>query len=184
MRVFKFGKIIIESYKVLLGGVAIAIAAGHLLHTYSPRLTATVLMMVPLINGLGGNLGSLFGARLSSALHLGTIEPKLKGQETLQINLSALGILGGVIFIFAGGLLFGMNLIGGASLLASLKASFAFLIAGLILTVLIALIALTAAFASYTRGIDPDNVVIPIVTSTVDLLGITCLLITVHLLGV
>lgn len=184
MRMFKLGKIISESYKVLLGGVAIAIAAGYMLHSYSPRLTATILMMVPLINGLGGNIGSVFGARISSALHLGTIEPKLESQTALRINFSALGLMGLAVFAFAGFLLFGINLLGGTPFMTSLKAALAFFLAGLLLTALIALIALAAAFASYSRGVDPDNVVIPIVTSTVDVLGITSLLIMVYLLGV
>jgi cation transporter-like permease len=37
------------------------------------------------------------------------------------------------------------------------------------------------AFLSYIRGLDPDNVVIPIVTSIGDIVGVTCLIISIKI---
>jgi mgtE-like transporter len=37
------------------------------------------------------------------------------------------------------------------------------------------------AFLSYIRGLDPDNVVIPIVTSIGDVMGVTCLIIAIKI---
>jgi mgtE-like transporter len=37
------------------------------------------------------------------------------------------------------------------------------------------------AFLSYIRGLDPDNVVIPIVTSIGDVMGVTCLIISIKI---
>ncbi len=66
----------------------------------------------------------------------------------------------------------------------ALKISFIFFGAGMLLTGIIAFTSLTAAFLSYTRGIDPDNVVIPIVTTVVDVAGVVSLLIMVTIIGV
>jgi cation transporter-like permease len=35
---------------------------------------------------------------------------------------------------------------------------------------------------SYAKGLDPDNVVIPIVTSIGDIMGVTCLIIAIKLI--
>ncbi len=79
MPIYSFKKIVSESYRVLLAAVAIGLMAGYLLETYSGEIAAIALAMVPPINGIGGNIGSVLGARLSSELHLGTMTPELRG---------------------------------------------------------------------------------------------------------
>lgn len=184
MPVRSFKKIISDSYRVLLAGVLIGLAAGYMLDVYSGRIAAIILAMVPPINGIGGNVGSILGARLSSALHLGTVRPELRGQSTLKVNLVASASLGVIIFAFTGGLFFASSLVTGGALLESLKVAIVFFGAGILLTGIISFTSVTSAFLSYTRGIDPDNVVIPVVTTVVDVAGVASLLIMVSVIGV
>jgi len=184
MTVYKFKRIVLESYPVLLTCVAIGLVAGVFLESNLGMLTPVILMMIPPINGLGGNVGSILGARLASALHMGTIEPKLRGQRMLRTNVTASWAMSLAVFAFAGAIFLVTAYVLGTSFLVSLKLALAFFVAGMILTAVVVFTTITAAFVSFTRGLDPDNVVIPVVTSIVDVLGVVCLIFAIQVLGV
>lgn len=184
MAVYQFRKIVEDSYRVLLVAVVIGLGAGYLLDSYSGRATATILAMVPPLNGIGGNIGSILGARLSSALHLGTITPEFRGQSALGVNLAASASLASVVYSFTGVLFFLIFWLTEGALIKSLRVGIVFFGAGMLLTGIIALTSVTSAFLSYQREIDPDNVVIPIVTTVVDVAGVVSLLIMVSIIGV
>lgn len=183
MPVYSFRKIVSESYRVLLISVLIGLVAGYMLDVYG-WINPFVLAMVPPINGIGGNIGSVLGARLSSALHLGTVTPDLRGQGALGENLAASAILGVIVYSFTGGLFFVSSLATENSILEAIRIAMIFFGAGMLLTVIIAFTSITAAFTSFTRGIDPDNVVIPVVTTVVDVAGVGSLLIMANIIGV
>lgn len=184
MPVYNFREIISDSYRVIVISIMVGLVAGYMLDLYSGRITAIVLAMVPPINGIGGNIGSILGARLSSALHLGTITPDLKDTTTLKINLTASGTLGLIVFSFTGALFFLFSYATGSVPSQSLRIALTFFGAGMLLTGIIAVTSLLSAFISFSRGIDPDNVVIPVVTTIVDVAGVTSLLIMVTIIGV
>ncbi len=184
MPIYDFKKIVSDSYQVILASVMIGLVAGYMLDFYSGKITVITIAMVPPINGIGGNIGSILGARISSALHLGTITPSFRDQSALRINLTASASLGLLVFSFTGMIFFIISLLTGSTYMEALKISFIFFGAGMLLTGIIAFTSLTAAFLSYTRGIDPDNVVIPIVTTVVDVAGVVSLLIMVTIIGV
>jgi cation transporter-like permease len=48
---------------------------------------------------------------------------------------------------------------------------------------LIILLVISTAFLSFKRGLDPDNTVIPLVTSVTDLVGIACLIFAIGVIG-
>ena len=82
------------------------------------------------------------------------------------------GILTYFIARFAG--------IGGASLLSTVVIS---LVAGLLLVTIV--IAYTAILSLYIfRYADPDNFMIPIITSTADIIGVFCLLVVLLAAGI
>lgn len=184
MAVYDFKRIVKESYRILLVTSMIGMISGYMLDTYSGQLTAIVLAMVPPINGIGGNIGSILGARLSSALHLGTITPDFRRQGPLRMNIVASSSMGILVFSLIGALFFVTTAISGRPTGEALRIAFIFLGAGGLLIGLIVITCLAAAFLSFRRGIDPDDVVIPIVTTLVDVGGVTSLLIMVHIIGV
>ncbi len=183
MAVYQFKKIVGDSYRVLLVSVMIGLGAGYLLDSYTGQATAIILAMVPPLNGIGGNIGSILGARLSSALHLGTITPEFRGQSALGINLAASASLALIVYSFTGTLFFLITRLSGGTLMKSIRTAVIFFGAGMLLTGIIALTSITAAFISYRREIDPDNVVIPVVTTVVDVAGVVSLLIMVSIIG-
>lgn len=169
---------VIESYPVLVVCMLISLAAGHILNTsiVEIREVPIILMMIPPINGIGGNIGSILGARLASALNLGTIEPRLRGQRVLRgdVAASCLTGLGAFSLVSAGFFV----------ITRSISLTLAFLIAGVVLTLIITLVTIASAFISFRGGLDPDNIVIPIITSIGDVLGVTCLIIAIQIIGV
>lgn len=185
MPIYSARRIVVESYPILLLCIFIGLFAGTTLQESLSRIEGTlVMMMVPLLNGIGGNLGSILGARLGSALHLGMVEPRLKGRVLKgNVNASVLTSIGVFSFIsvvfFIIAYLWGMGFIGAA------KHALAFILAGILLTPVIILSTIVLAFISFRKGLDPDNVVIPIVTSIIDVVAAVCLLIiAINIVGV
>jgi len=174
-----------QSVPVLIIAMLLGIAAGQILNlTGSVILVPWILFMIPVINGLGGNLGSVIGARLSSALHLGSITTKLQGEE-LERNLLTGVVLGITTYcslaifaiVFAPVLELEMNMD---------IARFALVIAisGSMLTFVVLAISMLAALSTFKLGLDPDNFVAPLTASSGDIAGILCLLLSLSVVGI
>ncbi|MDX1611515.1 MAG: magnesium transporter [Candidatus Thermoplasmatota archaeon] len=161
----------------LLVMAALATGTGLVLRAQEASLFERpwLLALVPVVNALGGNLGSVLGARLTSALHLGTLEPRLtRGPLTANMGLT-LGA-GGTIYL----LLAVVTFLVGPHLGLFPQLSFLVVLAlvlgsGILLTGGVITLSLAAALVAYRRGLDPDDIVIPLVTNAADLLGVLIL---------
>ncbi|HIH98206.1 MAG TPA: hypothetical protein HA346_04285 [Thermoplasmata archaeon] len=178
-------RILKESIPLLSICLILGTVGGQLLNARLEHLSLlpVFLVFVPVINGVGGNLGCVLGARVSSGLHLGTIQPKLKGKELKQ-NILVYFLLGIItyttisIFIWIG-----IPLLGIRTDLSFMKFSGVLLFAGGLLVCLVVLLVLSTAFVSFKKGLDPDNTVLPLVTSVTDLAGISCLILAMGVIG-
>ena len=186
MAVYSIRRIVLESYPILLVCALIGLLAGYVLNINIGKIEAVplILMMIPPINGIGGNIGSILGARLASALHMGTVEPKLRGQKVLGGNIKASVLLSIGVFLFIGAVFFAIAYAQGMALADSARLTFIFIVASMMLVPIIMVSTIASTFISFMKGLDPDNVVIPIVTSIVDVSGVTCLLIAIKIVGV
>lgn len=185
MPVYSVHRIVVESYPILLISAFISLFAGMTLQGSLGRIEGTlVMMMVPLLNGIGGNLGSILGARLGSALHLGMVEPRLKGRVLKgNVNASVLTSVG--VFSFISVIFFIIAYTWGMGFIGAAKHALAFILAGMLLTPVIIMSTIVLAFISFRKGLDPDNVVIPITTSIIDVVAAVCLLIiAINIVGV
>jgi len=186
MAVYSIRRIVLESYPILLVCALIGLLAGYVLNINIGKIEAVplILMMIPPINGIGGNIGSILGARLASALHMGTVEPKLRGQRVLGGNIKASVLLSICVFLFIGAVFFAIAYAQGMALAGSARLTSIFIAASMMLVPIIVVSTIVSTFISFMKGLDPDNVVIPIVTSIVDVSGVTCLLIAIKIVGV
>lgn len=186
MVVYSIRRIVWESYPVLVLCVAISLSAGLILNSQieSIRALPLILWMIPPINGINNNVCSILGARLGSALHIGMIEPKFKKQRVLSGNVRASWLMSVGVFWFTSAIFFALALTTGMGVGRSVVIMFAFFVASIAAIAVTMLCTIGLAFLSFTRGVDPDNVVIPIVTSIGDIAGVTCLLIAVKIIGV
>lgn len=136
----------------------------------------TLLVLVPVMIGMGGNLGSILSSRLSTRLHLGTLEfnpmnPVILGNvaAVLMLALTMFTALGFLAYLVA---LPPLRVGGGLSLQETLVISVG---SGMLLAGVAVALSVTATYASYRLGLDPDDTTIPVVTNLCDILGVVIL---------
>jgi len=186
MTVYSFRRIFLESYPALVLCATLSLSAGLILNSQieSIKTLPLILMMVPPINGINNNVCSILGSRLASALHMGTVEPKFRAQKTLRKNVNATLIISVGVFLFTSVVFFAIALISGIALTQSIIIMFAFFVASMVAIFVTMFCTIGLAFLSFVKGLDPDNIVIPIVTSIGDIMGVTCLIIAIKIVGV
>ncbi len=176
-------RVVRESLPILLYTATVGIFAGTLLQAREASLSQALLVAVPPFNASCGAIGGVLSARLSSQLHLGLLDPRPVPGRAAALE-GSLTVLFGVVAFSAVGLLTEV-----ASELARYESPSALRLAAITLTggllaiAILYMVGYYAATASYRFGLDPDNVSIPVVTSTMDLFGILCLLVGITLFG-
>ena len=179
-------RIVAESLPVLFYAATMGTLAGTVLSARLDSLIANpaLLVVVPPFVAACGALGGILSARLASQLHLGLVSPQrlpdkpalLDGTLILLLALAAFAGVG-LLSEFAAAVT-GLASPGAAALVA------VGLLGGMLATGLLFLVAYYAATTSYRFGLDPDNYGVPVVTATMDLLGILCLVTAIATLGI
>jgi mgtE-like transporter len=186
LTVYNAKRIVKESAPLLIFLLALEVLIGQLLNAQESLISIPVILaLIPVINGVGGNIGGVLGARLASGLHTGYIDTNLKGQP-LKTNLTGSLVMGILAYSILATLLYailpilGINVdvIGFGKLIIIMVSS------GLLLTITLIVLTLFTAIYSFKRGLDPDNYVIPLVTTSGDVLGIISLILIVNLIGI
>ena len=162
----------------LLGG-----AAGSILNSAVETLLTnpSLLTLLPLFSGESGSLISILGARLSSGLHSGLIEPFKKPEGETLHNFMISVILAVIVFpvigLLAEGSSYALGLVGvGFDKIVEIST-----LSGLILVAIMMVVVYYVSITSYNHNLDPDNIVIPISTSITDSIS-SLVLISVSLL--
>jgi mgtE-like transporter len=179
-------QIVVESLPVVLLAGTLSLVAGLTLEGRLDELAAypALLALVPPFLASAGSLGGILSNHLTSKLHLGVLTPSgLPGREARSDILRVYGL---ALPIFAL-----------ASLVADLAAIamdlrspgpldlvLIALLGGLMATTAAVIVAYSTAVASFRVGLDPDNVGIPMVTSSIDLVGSLSFVIAVAVVGV
>nr|WP_049894478.1 magnesium transporter [Salinarchaeum sp. Harcht-Bsk1] len=133
----------------------------------------TLLVLVPVMIGMGGNLGAIMAARLSTQLHLGTIsfDPR---EPQLRAGILAIMGLAATVFTVLAIVAYGLgHLLGSPMALSDLLTIS--LVSGLSLAAIAVSLGIAATYVSYRRGYDPDDVTVPVVTNVCDILGVLIL---------
>lgn len=134
-----------------------------------------LLVLSPLFNAENGNIGSILSARISTSFHLGQAEitflPKLRILKEFAYTFLITIILFPILAIIAFGMSTLLNIpqmnflvILEVSILVAIASSFASMMTSYYLT-----------YFSIKTNIDPDNVVIPLLTSVMDIATVSIL---------
>ncbi len=174
-----------QSLPVLLGAVVIGVLTGQILVWYQDRLFAipVLLALVPAVNGIGGNVGSILGARVASGLHIGSLWSN--GARGFRRDVIASIVLALVTFSFLGlfaavsGPWLGVEV--PVSLLDLILTT---LIAGIGLILVMVLLVVIVGMLAHRYGWDPDNTIVPVLTTAGDTLGILFLLVAGEVVGI
>lgn len=179
-----------DVYRQALPVIAVSLVAGLFAGTILGSDTMRdgiesvpgILVLLPAFLATRGGVYGSLGARLSSGLHQGVIEPRFTRDQRLSNAVIASFINGMVVSVFIAIVAFLVIwiLAGGGNLLQLVGIMF---IAGLLSAILMLSVLVTTVFVSYRRGIDPDNVVGPLVTTLGDVFGVVFLLVAIYLVG-
>jgi mgtE-like transporter len=144
--------------------------------------TAALLILIPpFMNGCGA-IGGIICSRLATGMHMGSIEPGLRPGREVWIGFCmnyfyALTILPLMAIIAHGAAVF-MHLDSPGPLMMVVVAT----VSGLIVVTALNGLAYLTASLSFSLGYDPDNFGIPVVTSSIDLIGASVLILMIRLL--
>ncbi|MHA1651282.1 MAG: magnesium transporter [Candidatus Helarchaeota archaeon] len=166
-------RIIKEALPTLVLASTISVFAGFLLNSsLTMGEVVGILIITPPILSIGGDLGTTFGARIATHLHSGLIEPRFGRIRLIYINFISLFMSGLLVSAISGVVAYFLRIVidptGHLSLVDFMILSLG---AGSILYVSILMLSLFIAFISFRRGLDPDNMVAPLISTTADLIG-------------
>ena len=177
-------KILKESIPLLLLTVVGSAFAGGILGRMEEviMLIPGVIILVPAILDLRGDVGASFGSRISSLLHLGSLEPTFRPSALLLNNISGAFSLS---FVFSG--FFGMfaHFLSVFLKLPSAgmwKLSMIGLFSGVLSSSIMIPFTLSLAILSFRKGLDPDDIISPAIAVIGDGIAISSIWIATILL--
>jgi mgtE-like transporter len=179
-------RVVQESLPILVVAGTIDVVAGLTIEKRfdSFLVYPALLVLVPPFLEDSGSLGAILAARVSTKLHLGTLAPSRRplraiGEDVMLIYLYAVSVfllLGVSTDIVAA--VFGLASPGVLSMIA------VSMLGGLMATTCAVLVGYYAAVVTYRLGMDPDSHAIPVVTSSLDLLGAMSLILAIVAIGI
>jgi mgtE-like transporter len=179
-----FSEVVRESIPIFTVCGLFSSFSGSILGSQSDALFsyAALIMVLPAFLEDGGAIGGILAARFSSALHTGELAAGRIPRKvvTLFLMMHAIGML---MFALIGA--FGYVIASAfdtpVNLLEMIAVS---VIAGELLILVVNILAYYFSTVSFRAGLNPDNVVIPLLTSSMDFAGTVCLFSVAALLRV
>lgn len=184
--IYSWKKIVKNGLPILIIAVIIEIFAGQLLQSKEDLVIIfpIFLISIPVINSVGGNIGSVLGARLASGLHVGYIENSLN-DKNMQDNVITSLLIGFISYLVLGIIIYFVALLGNNISDLDLIGFIAIIvITGVLLVSIVTIVSVLTAFISFKRGLDPDDMVAPVVTTVGDVFGIVFMFLIIGAFGI
>lgn len=166
-------RIVKQSSPVLLACLVFEIGAGVVIQDEQDRFVAysVLMVMMPAFLNQGNALSGMLTSRLSSRIHLGTIEPTLRPQGEAMDNFAFIMVCAMLTFLYIGLVTFGASSVMGGAGMPFADSLAIIMVAGFVATVVLSVLSYYVAIAATRFGLDPDDHCIPITSSVMDLLG-------------
>lgn len=176
-------EILKESIPVLMFCAAISVFSGLSLSRNEEilKFLPGILLIVPAFMSINGNISSIITSRLSSALHMGLIKPNFRRTHLLMKNFYSMLIISFITFPILGFVAGFFNIIFSGSDLGLIFFPLITLLSGMITISSLMFLSIFVSYMTYRKGLDPDNVVVPFLTTVGDFIGITVLLLVTAL---
>lgn len=178
-------QVVRESLVVLIVAGCVSAGAGVALERSFQRFEQlpALMMLVPAQLSSAGALGGILSGRLSSKLFLGLVEPTVRPNRAAQTDIwLALGVACPVFVMNGAGAHLAALWLGKASpsLLGMIGVA---LVGGALVMAFVVAVAYYGTIAAYRTGADPDTYGIPVVSSSVDLVGALALILAMASFG-
>ncbi len=173
-----------EALPALAASAVGGLVAGLVLGGMRAELEAVpgLLVLVPALLATRGNVYGSLGARLSSGLHQGLIEPATSiGDRRVRSAVAAAvvnGLMASSFAAVAAWVALGWLARPAAPVTTLVAVA---LVAGVLSGTVLVVAVLGVVFVGYRQGRDPDTLVGPMVTTTGDLFGLAFLVLAVRL---
>lgn len=178
-----FKSIVKESIVIVIVSSMIGIFSGSVLSKNQNILYSfpIILLILPSLNSLTGDMATVLVSRLTTHLYLGAISPKVQKSKkliddfkgllvTLLLSLIALIIIG-----YGVGFATGIQIVNPAWIIIII------VISVLILFVLMFILLFISSIIIFKKGKDPNNFLIPFITSLADFLTPLLLIIFIQI---
>jgi mgtE-like transporter len=176
----KFLREALIAFSFNIGGILAGFTVASHLNVF--QLSPWAIAVYPAILTARGVISGLFSGRLSTALHIGTIHPRLRGntknfymlfKSIVVITLETSVAMSLVSMIF-GGLFWGIAFAAFSDILIVISAT-------MILGLTNSLVTIEIAFISFKKGLDPDVIVYPVMSTVADIVITLCYVFTLNL---
>lgn len=173
-----FREIFYSEIVSLTGGVA----AGAMLAAATDQimLVPGLLILLPGFLEMRGGIAGSMSARLSSALFLKVMKPRVKGNRVLRENIIASVVLAFIVSVVLGLVAFAFSYYFFG--ISSPKIIYVAIIAGLLSNFIIIPLTVVANFWLFRHGHDPNNIMGPYVTTMGDIVSVFSILAAIALM--
>ncbi len=152
-------------------GIFLGISFEKLLTTYPE-----ILIVIPGLMGLRGNVFGSLGSRISTSLYLGSSDPYIRDEyisKNVFFSIWAATIPALILFLIAAVKFYGKS---------SLTVSFQVILdSSVVISAILAVMTALIVIGSFRRGLDPDNIMGPAVTTFADLVSIPSIVLFIFL---
>jgi mgtE-like transporter len=178
-------RILRESIPMLLIAGLIDVVAGLTIEKRLESFLAfpALLVLVPPFLEDTGALGGILSARLASKLHLGVVEPVNIPQRAARNDFVLVFLFALPVFTLVALSADVAAAVAGLASPGALRMVAISLIGGFMATAIAVGIVYYGAIATYRLGLDPDTHGIPLITSSMDLVGAFALIFAIVLVG-
>ncbi|HTO01957.1 MAG TPA: magnesium transporter, partial [Microthrixaceae bacterium] len=185
-RLKMFKQIFYESIPVLTVALLLSTLAGIAVEKQLGLFAAlpTLLVLQPAFVSSAGALGGILSSRVATNLHLGLVDPRMKPQPQATRDALLVLLIGFPVFLFNG---IGAHLLG--SILHERSPGLGWmilvsLVGGLLAVLFVIALAYYGTIGAWRSDLDPDTYGIPIVTASVDFVGMVALVLTLAAVGI
>jgi mgtE-like transporter len=179
-------RIVRESLPVLLiAGMVDVIAGLTIEHRIESFLAfPALLVLIPPFLEDTGALGGILASRLASKLHLGIIEPTATPQRPARDDFALIAFFAMPVFVLVALSANLASIVFNRASPGALRMVEVSLLGGFLATAVAMVVAYYGSIAAFRLGLDPDNHGIPLLTSTMDLVGAITLILAVYIVGI
>ena len=179
-------RILRESLPVLVVAGTIDIVAGLTIEARLDQFVqyGALLILIPPFLEDTGALGGILSSRLNTKLHLGIIDPVARPQRPARDDFAIIAILAVPVFILVALMADLAAWVFGQASPGALQMVAVAVIGGALATSAGVIVAYYGSIVTYRLGFDPDNYGIPLLTSSMDLVGALSLIFAIILVGI
>ena len=186
LREGSYKTIVLQSVIVMLFAGTLSAMSGLFLESNLGLLLTVpiIITLIPAFLEEGGNIGNILSSRMATKLHTGQLSARFSMDDEIKheiinsyiLSLMIFPIVSVLVYVFGGAIG-----IGGMSLP---RLMFTATIAGMVLTTIVIAVSFFVSILAFRYRINPDNVTIPIVTGTADIIGVFTVLTVMESFGV